>query len=150
MLIAAGMSAEFEGEAYKTVSGQNANNSVRLSDTFMKAVEHEKPWKLKARVTGATLRELPAPDVWKKITHAAWMCADPGVQFHSTINKWHTCPNTDEIHSSNPCSEYMFLDDSACNLSSINLVKFLNEDGSFDFEAFIHTARTFLSRKKFW
>jgi ribonucleoside-diphosphate reductase alpha chain len=85
---------------------------------------------------------LPASSVWKKITHAAWMCADPGIQFHDTINKWHTCPNTDDIKSSNPCSEYMFLDDSACNLSSINLVKFLEEDGSFNFEAFIHTART--------
>lgn len=142
MLIAAGLSSEFEGEAYKTVSGQNANNSVRVSDAFMRAVENEKPWKLKARVTGKTLRELPSSEVWKKITHAAWMCADPGVQFHGTINKWHTCPNTDDINSSNPCSEYMFLDDSACNLASINLVKFLNEDGSFDFEAFIHTART--------
>ncbi|WP_415062916.1 vitamin B12-dependent ribonucleotide reductase [Bdellovibrio sp.] len=142
LLIAAGLSPEFEGEAYKTVSGQNANNSVRLSDAFMKAVEKEAPWKLKARLTGKVLRELPAREVWKKITHAAWVCADPGVQFHDTINKWHTCAKTDEIHSSNPCSEYMFLDDSACNLSSINLVKFLTEDGSFDFESFIHTART--------
>ncbi|WP_374029894.1 vitamin B12-dependent ribonucleotide reductase [Bdellovibrio bacteriovorus] len=142
MLIAAGLSAEFEGEAYRTVSGQNANNSVRLTDAFLKAVEKDSPWKLKARVTGKTMRELPAAEVWKKITHAAWMCADPGVQFHNTINKWHTCPNTDDINSSNPCSEYMFLDDSACNLSSINLVRFLGEDGNFDFESFIHTART--------
>lgn len=142
LLIAAGLSAEFEGEAYRTVSGQNANNSVRVSDAFMKAVEHEKPWKLKARLTGKTLRELPAGEVWQKISHAAWVCADPGLQFHTTINKWHTCPESGVINSSNPCSEYMFLDDSACNLSSINLVKFLNEDGSFDFEAFIHAART--------
>ena len=142
MLIAAGLSPEFEGEAYRTVSGQNANNSVRVTDAFMKAVEDNKPWRLKARVTGKTMREIPAREVWNKITHAAWMCADPGVQFHSTINKWHTCPSTDEIRSSNPCSEYMFLDDSACNLASINLVKFLNPDGSFDFESFIHTART--------
>lgn len=142
ILIAAGLSGEFEGEAYRTVSGQNANNSVRLTDAFMKAVEQGKSWKLKARHTGKSLRELPATDVWNKITHAAWMCADPGVQFHSTINKWHTCAETAEIHSSNPCSEYMFLDDSACNLSSINLVKFLNDAGEFDFEAFIHTART--------
>ena len=142
MLIAAGLSPEFEGEAYRTVSGQNANNSVRVTDAFMKAVEDNKPWRLKARVTGKTMREIPAREVWDKITHAAWMCADPGVQFHSTINKWHTCPSTDEIRSSNPCSEYMFLDDSACNLASINLVKFLNPDGSFDFESFIHTART--------
>lgn len=142
LLIAAGLSPDFEGEAYRTVSGQNANNSVRVTDQFMKAVEHEGPWKLKARITGKTLRELPAAEVWQKISHAAWMCADPGLQFHTTINKWHTCPNSGVIHSSNPCSEYMFLDDSACNLASINLVKFLNDDGSFDFEAFIHTART--------
>lgn len=142
MLIAAGLSAEFEGEAYRTVSGQNANNSVRVTDAFMKAVEQEKPWKLKARVTGKALREMPAPEVWNKITHATWVCADPGIQFHDTINKWHTCPNTDDIHSSNPCSEYMFLDDSACNLASINLVNFLDNEGHFDFESFIHTART--------
>lgn len=142
MLIAAGLSEDFEGEAYRTVSGQNANNSVRLDDAFMKAVEQNKPWKLKARKTGKTLRELPATEVWNKITKAAWTCADPGVQFHTTINKWHTCANTAPINSSNPCSEYMFLDDSACNLASINLVKFLRADGSFDFEGFIHTART--------
>lgn len=142
MLIAAGLSSEFEGEAYRTVSGQNANNSVRVTDVFMKAILEEKPWKLKARITGKALRELPAAEVWKKISHAAWMCADPGIQFHDTINKWHTCPKTGPINSSNPCSEYMFLDDSACNLSSINLVKFLNPDGSFDFESLIHTART--------
>ncbi|XGC81791.1 vitamin B12-dependent ribonucleotide reductase [Bdellovibrio bacteriovorus] len=142
MLIAAGLSAEFEGEAYRTVSGQNSNNSVRVTDAFMKAVDARKDWKLIARSSGKTIRTLPAAEVWKKITHSAWVCADPGVQFHTTINKWHTCPNTDPIYSSNPCSEYMFLDDSACNLSSINLVKFLNEDGSYDFESFIHTART--------
>ncbi|WP_374035222.1 vitamin B12-dependent ribonucleotide reductase [Bdellovibrio bacteriovorus] len=142
LLIAAGLSADFEGEAYRTVSGQNANNSVRVSDAFMKAVELERPWKLKARLTGKVLREIPAGEVWNRITRAAWMCADPGIQFHDTINKWHTCPETDIIHSSNPCSEYMFLDDSACNLASINLVKFLGESGDFDFESFIHTART--------
>lgn len=142
LLIAAGLSADFEGEAYKTVSGQNANNSVRVTDAFMKALQNEKPWKLKARITGKTLRELPAAEVWGRITRAAWVCADPGIQFHNTINKWHTCPKIDEIHSSNPCSEYMFLDDSACNLSSINLVKFLSDSGDFDFESFIHTART--------
>lgn len=142
LLIEAGLSADFEGEAYRTVSGQNANNSVRVTDEFMKSVQNEKPWKLKARVTGKTIREIPAAEVWSKITHAAWMCADPGIQFHDVINKWHTCPNTDQINSSNPCSEYMFLDDSACNLASMNLVKFLNPDGSFDFESMIHTART--------
>lgn len=142
MLIAAGLSSDFEGEAYRTVSGQNANNSVRVTDAFMKAILEEKPWKLKARVTGKVHRELPSGEVWEKIAHSAWVCADPGIQFHDTINKWHTCPNSDIIRSSNPCSEYMFLDDSACNLASINLVKFLNPDGSFDFESLIHTART--------
>ncbi|MNK07485.1 Vitamin B12-dependent ribonucleotide reductase [compost metagenome] len=142
LLIAAGLSPDFEGPAYKTVSGQNANNSVRVTDAFMKSVESGKSWKLRSRVDGKSLREIPAPEVWKKITHANWVCADPGIQFHDTINKWHTCPKSDEIKASNPCSEYMFLDDSACNLASINLVKFLNEDGSFDFEAYIHTART--------
>ncbi len=142
LLIDAGLNPDFEGEAYKTVSGQNANNSVRVTDQFMKAVQNEKPWKLLARVSGKVIRDVPAAEVWKKINHAAWMCADPGIQFHDTINQWHTCPNTSEIRSSNPCSEYMFLDDSACNLASINLVKFLNADGSFDFESFIHTART--------
>lgn len=142
MLIAAGLSSDFEGEAYRTVAGQNANNSVRVSNLFMNSILESKDWNLRARVTKKSLRVLPASSVWKKITHAAWMCADPGIQFHDTINKWHTCPNAEEIKSSNPCSEYMFLDDSACNLSSINLVKFLEEDGSFNFEAFIHTART--------
>nr|BFD62308.1 hypothetical protein BdHM001_09890 [Bdellovibrio sp. HM001] len=142
LLIAAGLSADFEGEAYRTVSGQNANNSVRVTDAFMKAVKEDRPWKLKARMTGKSLREIPATEVWGRITKAAWMCADPGIQFHNTINKWHTCPETDVINSSNPCSEYMFLDDSACNLASINLAKFLGESGDFDFEAFIHTART--------
>lgn len=142
LLIAAGLSADFEGEAYRTVSGQNANNSVRVSDAFMKAVKEDRPWKLKARITGKSLREIPATEVWGRITKAAWVCADPGIQFHNTINKWHTCPKTDVINSSNPCSEYMFLDDSACNLASINLAKFLADTGDFDFEAFIHTART--------
>jgi len=141
MLIAAGLSPNFEGPAYKTVSGQNANNSVRVTDAFMKAVETGKPWKLNSRIDGKPIREIPAQEVWNKITHANWVCADPGIQFHDTINEWHTCPKSDEIHSSNPCSEYMFLDDSACNLASVNLVKFLNDDGSFDFEALSHTAR---------
>lgn len=142
LLIAAGLSADFEGEAYRTVSGQNANNSVRVTDTFMKNVAADKSWKLKERVTGKTLRELPATEVWQHITHAAWVCADPGIQFHDTINKWHTCPETAAIEASNPCSEYMFLNDSACNLASINLVKFLKDDGSFDFEGFVHTVKT--------
>lgn len=142
LLIAAGLSSDFEGPAYKTVSGQNANNSVRLSDDFMNAVVKNKTWSLKSRVDKKVVRKIPAKDVWNKISHAAWVCADPGVQFHDVINKWHTCAKTASINASNPCSEYMFLDDSACNLASINLVKFLNQDNEFDFEKFIHVART--------
>ncbi len=142
MLIASGLSSDFEGEAYRTVAGQNGNNSVRLTNSFMKAILEEKLWKLKDRSNGKTRFEIPAGDIWKRISHAAWVCADPGLQFHDTINKWHTCPKSGEIRASNPCSEYMFLDDSACNLASINLAKFLNPDGSFDIESLIHTART--------
>lgn len=147
-LIAAGYSADFEGPAYRTVSGQNANNSVRVTDSFMKMSLTDKDWSLRSRVTKKSMRKVPASLVWQKIVHSAWVCADPGVQFHDTINKWHTCPQTDEIRASNPCSEYMFLDDSACNLSSINLVRFLNPDGSFDFEAFVHTARILLTAQE--
>ncbi len=142
VLINAGFDSGYEGEAYRTVSGQNANNSVRVGDDFLKAVELEKPWKLRARINGKVLRELPAREVWDKISKAAWTCGEPGLQFHSNINKWHTCPKSGAINASNPCSEYMFLDDSACNLASINLVSFLREDGRFDFEGFSHTART--------
>lgn len=145
LLIAGGLSADFEGPAYKTVSGQNANNSVRLTDKFMEAVGRNEMWSLRAQKDSKkirkVIRKIPAPEVWEKIVHSAWICADPGLQFHDTINRWHTCAATDEIHASNPCSEYMFLDDSACNLASVNLVKYLNEDGSFDFEGLIYTAR---------
>lgn len=142
-LIAAGFESGFEGDSYRTVSGQNANNSVRLTDAFMKAVKNNSQWKLRARSDGKALRELPAAELWEELAKAAWSCADPGVQFHDTINKWHTSPRAGEIRSSNPCSEYMFLDDSACNLASINLVRFYDEaEGAFDFEAYLHTART--------
>ncbi len=141
MLIAAGLSPEFEGPAYKTVSGQNANNSVRVTDKFMKAVEKNEDFALRARVGKKVLRTIPAPSLWKEIAESAWACADPGVQFHDTINSWHTCPKTEEIRGSNPCSEYMFLDDSACNLASLNLVKFWNVKTGFDFAGFLHTAR---------
>lgn len=140
-LIAAGYEADFEGEAYRTVSGQNANNSVRVPDSFMKALKDHKVWKLRSRVDGKDVKALPAQEVWDRIVHAAWRCADPGLQFHDTINSWHTCPQDGEIHASNPCSEYMFLDDSACNLASINLAKFMKDDGEFDLMGFMHTAR---------
>lgn len=141
MLIAAGLSADFEGPAYKTVSGQNANNSVRVTDEFMKAIENNKDFSLRARVGKKPLRAVAARKLWDEIADSAWHCADPGVQFHDTINSWHTCPNTEEIRGSNPCSEYMFLDDSACNLASLNLVKFWNAETGFDVAGFLHTAR---------
>ncbi len=142
-MIATGYSSDFNGEAYKTVSGQNSNNSVRLSDEYMQSVIEDKPWSTKFRTTGEVHETFPAKQLFNEIANAAYQCADPGVQFDTTINKWHTCPNTDRINGSNPCSEYMFLDDSACNLASINLLKYLREDGSFDVEGYRHACRTF-------
>lgn len=139
-LIAAGWSADFEGPAYHTVSGQNANNSVRVTDRFMKAVEKGSSWELRRR-DGRLHRRIPARLVWDKINQAAWFCADPGLQFHDTINRWHLCPAAGPIRASNPCSEYMFLDDSACNLASLNLVKFFDDDGRFLEDDFRHAAR---------
>lgn len=143
-LIAGGYSSDFNGEAYKTVAGQNSNNSVRISDEFMKAVIEDREWKTIARTTGETVETFKARDLWKQIAYASWACADPGLQFDTTINNWHTCSNTDKIFASNPCSEYMFLNDTACNLSSVNLVKFLKDDGSFDVEAYQHACRVFI------
>ena len=140
-LVAAGYSADFNGEAYHTVSGQNSNNSVRVPDEFMEAVNADRDWQTKARTDGRVIDNYRARDLWGQVAHAAWSCADPGVQFDTTIQKWHTCPNSDRINGSNPCSEYMFLDDSACNLSSLNLMKFLNEKGEFDVEGFRHAVR---------
>jgi ribonucleoside-diphosphate reductase alpha chain len=142
-LVAAGFPADFNGEAYKTVSGQNSNNSVRITDAFMEAHLKDGPWATSMRTTGETHKEYRARDLMGQIANAAWSCADPGVQFDSTINDWHTCSNTDRIHASNPCSEYMFLNDSACNLASLNLVKFLNEDGTYDVPAYEEAIRTF-------
>lgn len=142
-LIDAGYDSDWRGEAYKTVSGQNSNNSVRVDDEFMDAVENKKKYWTKKRINGERHEELDAQELFDDICKAAWSCADPGLQFDTTINKWHTCPNTDRINGSNPCSEYMFLDNSACNLASLNLVKFMNKDGSFDVESFKHAARIF-------
>ena len=142
-LISAGYSSDFNGEAYHTVSGQNSNNSVRVSDAFMRAQSTGSAWQTIARTSGDVVDTLDAKKLWREVAEAAWACADPGVQYDSTINRWHTCPNTGPINASNPCSEYMFLDDSACNLSSLNLTKFLNEDGTFDVEAYRHAARIF-------
>ncbi len=142
-LIAAGYSADFNGEAYHTISGQNSNNSVRVSDVFMRAATTGGTWQTVSRTTGEAVDTYDAKELWRSVAEAAWACADPGVQYDTTINKWHTCPNTARINASNPCSEYMFLDDSACNLASLNLTKFLTEDGSFDIEAFRDAVRVF-------
>lgn len=143
-LIAAGYSSDFNGEAYKTVAGQNSNNSIRVTDEFMKAVETGGKWQTRARTTGEVIDTYEAKHMWNKLAEAAWACADPGVQYDTTINDWHTCLDTDRIYASNPCSEYMFLNDTACNLSSLNLVKFLGEDGSFDIEGFRKACRVFI------
>ncbi len=141
-LIAAGYSSDFNGEAYATVSGQNSNNSIRLSNKFMKAVEDDAEFDLIGRKDGKTFRTLKARKIWDQVGFAAWACADPGVQFDSTINEWHTCPKDGRINASNPCSEYMFLDDTACNLASLNLLKFFNvEKSQFDMKAMIHAIR---------
>jgi ribonucleoside-diphosphate reductase alpha chain len=130
---------DFNGEAYYTVSGQNSNNSVRLSDAFMEAVEKDGEWTLVRRTDGKVAKKLPARELWRQINEAAWHCADPGVQYDSTINAWHTCPEGGRINASNPCSEYMFLDNTACNLASINLLKFYDpETRTFDIEGYEH------------
>ncbi|MGE0784123.1 MAG: vitamin B12-dependent ribonucleotide reductase [Sandaracinaceae bacterium] len=140
-LIKAGYESDFNGEAYHTVSGQNSNNSVRVTDQFMRAVESDGEWSTRMRTTGEVCDTYRARDVWRRIAESAWACADPGLQYDTTINDWHTCPNTARINASNPCSEYMFLDDSACNLASINLVKYLDEAGNFDVEGYRHAVR---------
>jgi ribonucleoside-diphosphate reductase alpha chain len=132
---------DWDSEAYLTVSGQNSNNSVRVTDEFLKAVGDDGEWNLTARLDGRTVKTLKARELWDKIGNAAWASADPGIQFHSTINDWHTCPQSGPIRASNPCSEYMFLDDTACNLASLNLMTFRKADGSFDVAAFEHCCR---------
>jgi ribonucleoside-diphosphate reductase alpha chain len=131
---------DWDSEAYMSVSGQNSNNSVRVTDDFLRAVETDADWNLTYRGSGKISKTLPAREMWEKVSYAAWACADPGIQFHTTINDWHTCPAGGAIRASNPCSEYMFLDDTACNLASLNLMAF-REDGSFDVEAFEHGVR---------
>lgn len=128
---------DWDSEAYLTVSGQNSNNSVRLTNEFLEKVEADGDWHLKRRLDGSTSKVLKARALWEKIGFAAWACADPGVQFDTTINEWHTCPQSGRINASNPCSEYMFLDDTACNLASLNLVTFLKEN-TLDVPAYEH------------
>ncbi len=132
---------DWDSEAYLTVAGQNSNNSVRVTDDFLKAVETDGTWDLKARITGKVTKTLKARDLWEDIGYAAWASADPGLHFHTTINEWHTSPEAGPIVASNPCSEYMFLDDTACNLASVNLLPYRNADSSFDVAGFEHTCR---------
>ncbi len=139
-----GYESNFNGEAYSSILFQNANLSVRVTDEFMQAVNEDKDWKTHWVTNPA--KEGPsfkARDVMARMAECAWYCGDPGVQYDTTINRWHTCPNSGRINASNPCSEYMFLDDTACNLASINLMKFRRDDGSFDVERFHHACRIF-------
>ncbi len=131
---------DWDSEAYMTVSGQNSNNSVRVTDAFLQAVRNNSDWELLRRTDGKVEKTVKAADLWDQIGHAAWACADPGIQFHDTINDWHTCPEDGQIKASNPCSEYMFLDDTACNLASMNLLTFL-ENGVFNVGSFEHATR---------
>ena len=135
----AGFDMSIDGEGFTSIQYQNANNSVRVTDAFMEAVEAGSDWDLTARKDGAALKSLPARDLLDQLSEAAWRCADPGIQYDTTINRWHTCPESGRINASNPCSEYMHVDDSACNLASINLMKFRRADGSFDTADFEHT-----------
>ena len=128
---------DWDSEAYASVSGQNSNNSIRVTDAFLKAVEEDADWHLTNRTDGSVAKTIKARDLWNDVGHAAWACADPGIQFHDTINAWHTCPEDGEIRGSNPCSEYMFLDDTACNLASMNLLTFL-KDGVFQADDYTH------------
>jgi ribonucleoside-diphosphate reductase alpha chain len=132
---------DWDSEAYLTVAGQNSNNSIRVPNGFFEVLDEGGEWQLKRRTDNKVSATIPAADIWSEIAYAAWACADPGVQYDTTINEWHTCPEDGRINASNPCSEYMFLDDTACNLASVNLVKFLRPDGAFDVEGFRHACR---------
>jgi len=145
-LIEAGYDGGFNvpGGAYDSVHFQNANHSVRVSDAFMRAVLEDRQWNTISRTNGETVSTYPARELMEKIAEATWVCGDPGMQFDTTINAWHTCPETAPINASNPCSEYMFLDDSACNLSSLNLIKFRTEEGGFDVAAFRQAVRVMI------
>ena len=141
-LINAGYPSDYEGEAYKTVSGQNSNNSVRIPNSFFEKLRHDEDWELKGRMDGRVMKKVPSRELWNQIAYAAWRCADPGMQYNTTINEWHTCPEGGEIRASNPCSEYMFLDNTACNLASANLMKFYDaEKNHFDVEGYEYNCR---------
>ena len=143
-----GLTSDFNGEAYQTVSGQNSNNSVRVTDEFMQAYINDEDWSLKAVTTGEIIQTLPAREIMHEIAKSAWQCADPGMQYDTTTNKWNTVKKSGRINGSNPCSEFMFLDDSACNLASINLIKYLSENGKFDVEAFRHTVDVLITAQE--
>ena len=147
-LIRQGYGSDFNAEAYHTVSGQNSNNAVRVTDAFMRAVEKDGEWRTYLRTTNRICDTYKAKELWQIIIDSAWACADPGIQYDTTINEWHTCPNAGRINASNPCSEYMFVDDSACNLASINLDKYVDEKGDFDIEAFRHTVRVLITAQE--
>jgi ribonucleoside-diphosphate reductase alpha chain len=141
-LIAAGYASDYEGEAYKTVSGQNSNNSLRIPNEFFEKLAKGEDWELTGRADGKVMKKVSSKALWDKISYAAWRCADPGTQYDTTINEWHTCPQGGPIRASNPCSEYMFLDNTACNLASANLRKFFNEDdNTFDVAGFEYSVR---------
>ncbi|MBI4224398.1 MAG: vitamin B12-dependent ribonucleotide reductase, partial [Deltaproteobacteria bacterium] len=148
-LIAAGYESDFNGAAYKTVSGQNSNNSVRINDDFMYAYLNDGEWHTRLRTTAEICETFKARDLMRRIAMAAWECADPGVQFDTTINKWHTSASTGKINASNPCSEFMYLDDTSCNLASLNLIKFYDEEsGQFDVEKFRHACKIFITAQE--
>jgi len=147
-LIDAGYDGSFTGPAYASVFFQNSNNSVRVPDEFMRAVLDDGEWHTRAVTTGEIVHTYKARDLMRQIADATWVCGDPGMQFDTTVNDWHTCPETARINASNPCSEYMFLDDSACNLASINLMKFVGEDGEFDAASFAKACETFITAQE--
>ncbi len=141
----AGFDMSIDGEGFNSIQYQNANNSVRVTDEFMRAVAEDREWRLTSRVTGEPVGEpVPARELMREIAQAAWRCADPGVQYDTTINRWHTCPRSGRINASNPCSEYMHVDDSACNLASLNLMKFRRPDGTLDVASFEHAVDVML------
>ncbi|MGZ5318780.1 MAG: vitamin B12-dependent ribonucleotide reductase, partial [Actinomycetota bacterium] len=144
----AGFDMDLDGKDSASIQYQNANNSVRVTDAFMQAFEQDQDWKLKAVTTGETAATIRARDLMRQIADAAWQCADPGMQYDTTINEWHTCPASGRINGSNPCSEYMHLDNSACNLASLNLMKFLNDDGSFDVASYRHAVEVVFSAQE--
>ena len=144
----AGFDMDLDGKDSHSIQYQNANNSVRVTDEFMQAVLEDREWALRAVKTGDPIRTVAARDLMRQVSQASWECADPGMQFDSTINRWHTAPNTGRINASNPCSEYMHLDNSACNLASINLLKYLTDDGVFDVDGYRHTVEVMFTAQE--